>query len=511
MKKFILYLVICAPTLFAQQAVNNYTVKTNLILRGQNVSSQLSPVAPILSTNWLNIATWGDSLTAGTGASPSSNAYPATLGLLSGFTVSNGGVGGETSAQVKTRMVADTNSYPLPTIIWVGRNDVYTNSPANIVSNINLMISALANGANSNRWLVMNVLNGEYVPYDAIGGVGYMAITNLNAQLSATYGTRYVPIREALVAAYNPALTNDVYDYNLDIPPASLRSDQVHLNNAGYAAVANYIYTNYFAILRTDWSQFTSPVRVQQILAAPYPIGITTPNTGVFSDLYSTFVRVGSPSAFKFLSLSGDSSSIQANGKFIPISHNTYDLGFSSSLAWKDLWLNGYAYTGGLLTGQGLITNLSRVETLTGTGNITLTNSGNTARLQIDNDYRGYKYNDNSGAGYGAAANISLLTIGTYNKMMSGVLTVRTWSASSRGFYTYVLSVGGGGATATITPTSFQQYGATPLTGVLTLVQDTPVAGTDTVRFTVGANALTAIEYMWKPFWVDSGSAITGF
>jgi|GEM_PF-1816542 len=506
MKKFILYLVLCVSTLFAQQTFNNITVKTNLILRGQNVSSQLSPVAPILSTNWLNIATWGDSLTAGTGASPSSNAYPATLGLLSGFAVSNGGVGGETSTQIKTRMVADTNSYPLPTIIWAGRNDVYTNSPANIISNINLMISALANGANSNRWLVMNVLNGEYVPYDAIGGVGYTAITNLNAQLSATYGTRYVPIREALVAAYNPALTNDVYDYNLDIPPASLRSDQIHLNNAGYAAVANYIYTNYFGILRTDWSQFTSPVRVQQILAAPYPIGITTPNTGVFSDIYSPFVRVGSPSAFKFLSLSGDSSSIQFNGNIIPLTDSTVDIGFSTgSLRFRNGYLAGNFYANAYYGTSATITNITSI------GTITLTNSGNTARILADNDYRGYTFNNNSGAGFAALANISLMTIGTYSKMMSGVLTVRTWSAASRGFYTYVLSVGGGGAASTITPTSFQQYGATPLTGTLTLVQDTPVAGTDTVRFTVGANALTAIEYMWKPFWVDSGSVITGF
>jgi hypothetical protein len=155
--------------------------------------------------------------------------------------------------------------------------------------------------------------------------------------------------------------------------------------------------------------------------------------------------------------------------------------------------------------------NSATITNITSSGTLTLTNSGNSARLMSDTDYRGYKYNNNGGAGYGAGATADLLTIGSYAKMMSGLLTVRTWSASSRGVYTYLLSMTGGGDAATITSTSFQQYGPTSLTGTLSIVKDTPSGGIDTVRFAVGANALTAIEIMWKPLYIDSGSSITGF
>lgn len=581
MMKTILILLLTCVAAVAQQTVNNFSVKTNLFLRGLNVSTQLTPVPVELSTNWFNIATWGDSLTAGTGASPSSNAYPATLGLLSGYTVSNGGVGGETSGEIETRMVADTASHVQPTIIWAGRNDVYTNSAANIISNIDAMIAALAAAGNSNRWLVLNVLNGDYVPYDAIGGVGYGLITNLNEQMRVHYGARYVPIREALVAAYDPGIPADVTDHSLDIPPGSLRSDAIHLNNDGYAAVANYVLTNYQSVLRGEWPAFVSAKGLQIELASPPPIGITTANTGSFSDLYSPFVRVGGTANYKTFSLSGDFSSVQLNGNMIPLSHNANDVGYNSALAWRNGYFAGTVYgatfeastsvtspfasisevvtpllrvgtvpanstitraaDGSIQFGSSLIFgpdstysigtdtgqnrplhgyfagnlyadvhygNSATITNITSTGTLTLTNSANSARILSDTDYRGYKFT--SGA-LGAGATADLLTIGSYAKVMSGILTVRTWSASSRGLYTYVLGIMGGGDAATITPTSFQQYGPTALTGTLTIVKDTPSGGTDTIRFTVGANALTAIEFAWKPMLVDGSSTITGF
>ena len=55
------------------------------------------------------VACWGDSLTAGTGATGPANYYPELLRLSRHphSAVYNGGVGGETSTQIKTRMVAD--------------------------------------------------------------------------------------------------------------------------------------------------------------------------------------------------------------------------------------------------------------------------------------------------------------------------------------------------------------------------------------------------------------------
>jgi lysophospholipase L1-like esterase len=580
--KYIIAFFLFAVAAFGQQTRDNFTVKTNLVVRDINVGNVLTPVDPSQNTNWFKIATFGDSLTEGIGATTSTNPYPAVLQAISGYTVANYGIGGYTSGQIKDVLI-NTNaaSWPLPVIIWAGRNDVYTNSAANIVANIQAMVNALASVGNTNRYLILNVLNGDYVGYDSRGGVGYQAITNLNALLSSTFGSHYVPIREALVAAYDPDIPSDVVDYGYDIPPGSLRSDDIHLNNAGYAAVARYVYTNYVNTLRGEWGNVVKTAT----FAYPPRFGEGAPNVGYFSDLYSPFVRVGSASSFKTFSLSGDASSIQSNGHLIPLAHNQFDVGYNSALAWRygyfantvystnfvayssvtspfaslsevvtpllrigtvgankffslsgdssSIQANGniipltdaasdlgfstgqqrfrHGYFSGNLYADVHYGNSATITNITSTGTITLTNSGNSARLMSDTDYRGYKFNNNGGAGYGAGATADLLTIGSYAKMMSGILTVRTWSASSRGAYTYLLSVTGGGDAATITSTSFQQYGPTSLTGTLTIVKDTPSGGIDTVRFTVGANALTAVEFMWKPFYIDSGSSITGF
>ena len=48
-------------------------------------------------------------------------------------------------------------------------------------------------------------------------------------------------IRTALVAAYNPINAQDVADHANDVTPSSLRSDKIHLNDAGYQFVAKKI------------------------------------------------------------------------------------------------------------------------------------------------------------------------------------------------------------------------------------------------------------------------------
>jgi lysophospholipase L1-like esterase len=507
--KYILSLLLCCTAL-AQQTVNNFTVKTNLIVSGINVGQYETPVVPNLSTNWFNITTWGDSLTAGTGAVPITNAYPAVLALQSQYTVSNGGVGGETSTQIKVRMLAATNTHVNPTIIWAGRNN-YTDTNA-VLSDIASMVSALALKGNTNRFLVLSILNGDYVPYDARGGVGYQFITNINAILGQTYGSNYVDVRSYLVSQYNPAIPADVINYAQDIPPSSLRSDNIHLNNAGYAAVANYILTNSQLYLRGGWSPYVTAKGLQIELAAPPVIGQTTPNLGSFSDLYSPFVRVGGTSNNKTLSLSGDNSSIQINGNFIPLINSSYDLGYDSTLGFRNAYIQGISFLGTATISTGLTSPTATItNSINSSGTLTVTNSSNGGRVLADSDYRGQLFNNNGGAGFAPAATATLFTVGSYTKMVNGVLVVRLWSASSRSVTSYNLAVIGGGDTTTVTSTSFQQYGPTALTGTLSIVKDTPSGGTDAVRLTVGANAVTAIEYTWKPFYVESGTVITGF
>ena len=206
--------------------------------------------------NWMAIQTWGDSLTQGSGATVSSNQYPAQLAAYSGFRVANGGVPSETSTQILTRQTAGSNTWSQPTIIWAGRNDYPF--PTTVKANIAQMVTNLWSQGNTNRYMVMSILNGQYAG-EQRGGIGYAVITNLNAELSAIYGKNYVDVRSYLVSRYDPLVAQDVIDYADDIPPSSLRSDAIHLNDAGYAAVASYLLTNSLPATRGTWGPTVRP------------------------------------------------------------------------------------------------------------------------------------------------------------------------------------------------------------------------------------------------------------
>ena len=336
------------------QTVNNFTVKTNLgvegtlTLSGANVNNAINglvnPVSPSLADDWLATATWGDSLTAGSGGTP----YPTVFQSISGTKTSNGGVGGETSTQIKVRMLAATNTHTQPTIIWAGRNNY--DQTSTVLSDVASMVSALAAAGNTDKYLVLSVLNGDYGSFEAKGGGGYQLITNLNAQLKSTYGNKYAEVREHLVSLYNPSNPTDVANYANDIPPSSLRSDAIHLNSSGYSAVANFLFTNKFAQLRSSFGSSVTPALLTEYLKAPFTIGGLTPGVGYFSSLYATnvinystittpMVLLGTASANKAIYLAGDNVSIQFASRAIPDTDNAYDFGYSDSAL---RWRNGY-------------------------------------------------------------------------------------------------------------------------------------------------------------------------
>jgi lysophospholipase L1-like esterase len=235
----------------------NFAVAGNAFLSGNlnvgdpattrsNLGLAYSAVSDII--NATNIATWGDSLTAGnedgTGVT-----YPAVLARLTGRTVYNGGVGGQTSTQIRARETS-APSYLLssPTIIWAGRNN-YDN-PSQVESDIAAMVAAL--GSNTN-YLILSVENGSG---ENIGTSNYNFIISINASLASTYPGHYLDVREWLVQnglsqAGIATSTQDQLDYNNDVPPTDLRYDGIHLNAAGYTVLANYIYSN-FSILQAS-------------------------------------------------------------------------------------------------------------------------------------------------------------------------------------------------------------------------------------------------------------------
>lgn len=97
------------------------------------------------------------------------------------------------------------------------------------------MVAALGHS----NYLVLSVLNGLAEP---TGNANYNNIATINAGFLAAYGARYIDVRSYLVSLYDPAQPQDVIDHADDIPPTSLRADNLHLNNAGYAAVAAKVY-----------------------------------------------------------------------------------------------------------------------------------------------------------------------------------------------------------------------------------------------------------------------------
>lgn len=173
------------------------------------------------------VACWGDSLTDGTGATGQSAIYPELLRAMrwppSG--VYEGGVGGETSTQIKTRMVAGTMMRGWTTVIWAGRNNY--NSPTTVLADIAEMVATLTH----RRFLILSVIN-KADGTESSGSAGHTAITSLNAQLATAYPNNYLDIRSLIVAA--SAGTGDA-------PNSSWTSDGLHLNNTGYAYVAGQV------------------------------------------------------------------------------------------------------------------------------------------------------------------------------------------------------------------------------------------------------------------------------
>jgi lysophospholipase L1-like esterase len=189
-----------------------------------------------------SIAAWGDSLTAG---AYSQTPYPTQLAALSNYVVYNGGVGGANSSLIATNMLAASDKYSWPTIIWAGRNDITgvlaTDEPP-ILSNIASMVAALT----TNHYLILGIVNESTEP---TGTTNYNEIVQINKDLASTYGQHFIDIRSYLVSLYDTTQPQDVIDYNNDVPPSSLREDVIHLTSAGYGDVASKIYQNINTLL----------------------------------------------------------------------------------------------------------------------------------------------------------------------------------------------------------------------------------------------------------------------
>ena len=199
-----------------------------LILLLSSCKKEADKVTPVNQ-----IDAWGDSLTFGQG-STDGGAYPYDLQQLSNIKVMNYGVSGQTSTQIRDRMLRDS----LPgqaAIIWAGRNNY--GDTAQVKTDIDAMVKKLGN----KRYLVLGILNGDEAN-EWRGNPGYQMIVELNNELSTIYGDRFIDIRSYLVSNYDKTSPADSVNVANDVVPASLRDDFLHLNNKGYELVAEKIY-----------------------------------------------------------------------------------------------------------------------------------------------------------------------------------------------------------------------------------------------------------------------------
>lgn len=126
-------------------------------------------------------------------------------------------------------------------IFWVGRNNQFWNKPEPIFRDIAAMINYL--NVSLKRSIVISLCNTAAEPK---GSSMYNAMLDINSRLAQTYGDKFIDIRAYLISkglsdAGIAPTTQDVTDISKDVIPASLRSDDTHLNATGYMLVGKYI------------------------------------------------------------------------------------------------------------------------------------------------------------------------------------------------------------------------------------------------------------------------------
>ncbi len=171
-----------------------------------------APQLPRLAPSDVIVA-FGDSLTYGTGAS-SETAYPAVLEKLSGRTVINAGVPGETTAEGLQRLPGVLSEHqPRLVLLCLGGNDMLRNQKPNVTeANLRQMIQTIrAAGAQV-------VLIGVPEP-------------------KLFSGT--ADVYEKLADEFNLPFEGEIFNDVLKNP--KLKSDPIHANAAGYRMVAEHL------------------------------------------------------------------------------------------------------------------------------------------------------------------------------------------------------------------------------------------------------------------------------
>ncbi len=168
-----------------------------------------APTLPKLNSHDVIVA-FGDSLTHGTGAS-SDTAYPAVLASLTGRTVINAGVPGDTTSSGLARLPAVLDEHqPRLVLLCLGGNDMLRKQPeAATENNLRLLVQTIR-----------------------ASGAEVMLIAVPEPKLFGGAPEFYTRVAEDMRLPLEDDVFNDVLKDN------SLKADPIHANAAGYRVVA---------------------------------------------------------------------------------------------------------------------------------------------------------------------------------------------------------------------------------------------------------------------------------
>lgn len=185
------------------------------------------------------LACWGDSLTAGTGSVSPTGGWVSQLRIAkAGQVVINLGVGGQTSAQIAARVVADTvRGKYWNCVFWMGRNDVGNASLTSVVTGN--LATAVANLAAGVKYIVCTVIPAAN---EGVGSANWNAIVALNTAVKSTYGSKVADVFSALTS--NGTVQIPIADRNVTASTTATwtnGSNQISVTSATGLAIGQYI------------------------------------------------------------------------------------------------------------------------------------------------------------------------------------------------------------------------------------------------------------------------------
>lgn len=137
--------------------------------------------------------------------------------------------GGPTSLTLRTHTDRDADTF----ILWMGRNN--NARPHEVYADLQAAVKQIK--AMDARFLIVSVTNGAG---ESFGNGYYVGTLNMNHLLRVEFPDNFVDVRSALIRRA-AADANDQADRAADVPPRSLRSDNVHFNDAGQQIIAEIL------------------------------------------------------------------------------------------------------------------------------------------------------------------------------------------------------------------------------------------------------------------------------